>query len=158
MAPRTMSHGRTYPVAFDAAYEPMIGLPLDQLFSKRFGPFPPIVGTEQEGPGPWASAGQVRTIRTGDGGTMREELTSVDPPRQFTYDLRPLGGPMKPLIERVEGRWAFEPVGTGTRITWTWNVHPANRAAGLLLPAFAKAWQGYARRALDRMEPLLLAG
>ncbi len=152
---RTMSHSRTYPVAFDEAYAATLAVPLERLFDRRFAAIPAIRSVEQEGEGPWEHAGQVRAIHTADGGEMREELTSVDPPREFAYHLTPVGGPMKPLVAHVDGAWRFEPVGTGTRITWEWTVHAASGAAGLALPAFARMWQGYARRALDRLEELL---
>ena len=50
---------------------------------------------------------------------MREELTSVDPPRSFGYRL-PTSGPMAPLVGQVEGEWSFAPAGTGTEVTWRW--------------------------------------
>jgi hypothetical protein len=155
-SPAHMTRSRTYPVAVDDAFAGTLAVPLEALFSRRFGPLPPIVRVEQDGA--WERVGQVRTIHTGDGGEMREELTSLDAPRVFTYALTPQGGPMKPLVERVEGEWRFEPVGTGCRITWSWTVHPTSGAAGAGLPVFRRFWLGYARRGLDRLEELLLAG
>lgn len=155
---RTMACARTYPVAFDGAYEATIAVPLERLFNRRFGAIPAIVAVEPQDDEPWGRVGQVRTIRTADGGEMREELTAAGPPREFGYLLTPVGGPMKPLVDHVDGAWRFEPIGTGTRITWEWTVHATSGATGLALPAFARMWQGYARRALDRLEGLLLAG
>lgn len=51
-------------------------------------------------------------ILTG-GGSMREELVVVDPPRSFGYRLSEVHGAMGPLVEHVEGEWSFrrpEPV------------------------------------------------
>lgn len=155
-SPAHMTRSRTYPVAVDDAFTRTLAVPLEATFSRRFGPIPPIVRVEQDGP--WGTVGQVRTIHTGDGGEMREELTSLDAPRVFTYVLTPQGGPMKPLVGRVEGEWRFEPVGTGCRITWSWTVHPSSAAASAGLPVFRRFWLGYARRGLDRLEELLLAG
>lgn len=154
--PATMSRSRTYPVARDDAFARMLPMPLEQIFDHRFGPIPPIVRVEQDGE--WGTVGQIRTIHTGDGGEMREELTSLDAPERFGYLLTPRGGPMKPLIDRVEGEWRFDPIGTGCRITWTWTLHPRSAAGGAALPVFRRFWLGYARRALDRLEDRLLAG
>lgn len=151
----TMSRSRTYPVARDDAFTRMLPMPLEDVFDRRFGPLPPIVRVEQDGV--WGTVGQVRTIHTGDGGEMREELTVLDAPHRFTYRLVPRGGPMRPLVDHVDGEWVFEPVGTGCRITWTWTVHPTSGAAGVALPVFRRFWAGYARRALDRLEDRLLA-
>lgn len=155
-SPTTMSRSRTFPVAADDAFTRMLPMPLEDIFDRRYGPLPPITRVEQDGA--WATTGQVRTIHTSDGGEMREELTSVDAPHRFTYELTPQGGPMKPLVARVEGEWRFEPVGTGCRITWSWTIHPTSAAAGVGLPVLRRFWLGYARRALDHLEELLLAG
>ena len=154
-APLHVSACRTYPVAFDGAYERTITWPLEELFHRRFGPIPPIVRTDQDGV--WGTVGQVRTIHLGDGGSMQERLTVADGPDVFGYEITGITGPMKPLAARIEGTWAFEPVGTGTRITWSWVIHPKSAASALVLPLFGKIWEAYARRALDHLETLLLA-
>ena len=153
-APRFVSCSRTYPVALSEAYERTITWPLEELFERRFGPIPPISGTDQDGE--WGSVGQVRTIHTADGGSMQERLVVADPPNEFGYQITDVTGPMKPLVDHIDGTWAFEAVGTGCRITWSWTIHPRSSAAALALPAFAKIWEGYARRALDHLDELLL--
>ena len=153
-SPHRVSCSRTYPVALAEAYERTITWPLEELFHKRFGPIPPISGTDQDGT--WGTVGQVRTIRTADGGTMQERLVVAEPPNEFGYVITDVTGPMKPLVDHIEGTWAFEPVGTGCRITWSWTIHAKSSAAALALPAFGKIWQGYAKRALDHLEALLL--
>ena len=153
-SPLHVSSSRTYPVALDEAYRRTIVWPLEELFHKRFGPIPPITGTDQDGV--WGTVGQVRTIHLSDGGSMQERLVVADPPNEFGYEITGITGPMKPLAARIEGTWAFEAVGTGTRITWSWTIHAKSSASALVLPAFGKIWKGYARRALDHLEELLL--
>ena len=53
--------------------------------------------------------------------------------------------------------WRFEPVGTGTRIEWTWIIHPASKVSAMVLPGLRWLWQGYARQSLDRLEQLMVA-
>jgi len=153
-SPLHVSHSRTYPIPADRAYELTIAWPLDELFDTRFLAIPPITGTDQDGV--WGTLGQVRTIHTGDGGSMREELVVVDAPHEFGYEITKLTGPMKPLASKIEGTWAFDEVGTGCRITWSWVIHPATSVGALALPVFGVLWKGYARRALDHLEELLL--
>ena len=155
-SPLHVSCSRTYPVALDDAYARTLTWPLDELFDKRYGPIPPIVGTDQDGE--WGTLGQARTIRTSDGGSMREQLVQVDPPNVFAYEITQVTGPMKSLASLIEGSWAFAEVGTGCRITWSWTIHPASAASSLILPVFGRLWKGYAGRALDHLEVLLLAG
>lgn len=154
-SPLRVSRSRTYPVPVGETFALTLSMPLDELFSRRFGPLPPIKGTTQDGV--WSTAGQVRTVHLADGGSMREHLVDVDPPNSFSYELTEVTGPMKPIAARVDGTWSFEAVGSGSRITWTWTIHPAGRLGRVVLPVFGLLWQGYARRSLDRLEPLLLA-
>lgn len=156
-SPLHVSCARTYPVPLDRAYERTITWPLEELFHRRFGPIPPITGTEPAQDGEWGTVGQRRTIRTSDGGSMVEQLVLVDAPNRFGYEITGLTGPMKPLASRIEGTWAFEAVGSGSRITWSWTIHPASSASALVLPVFGRLWKGYARRALDHLEGLLLS-
>ncbi|WP_421117853.1 SRPBCC family protein [Aquihabitans daechungensis] len=153
-SPLHVSCSRTYPVALAEAYERTITWPLEELFHQRYGPIPSIKGTDQDGV--WGEVGQVRTIHTADGGSMQERLVTADPPNEFGYEITGVTGPMKPLVDHIEGTWAFEAVGTGSRITWSWTIHARSSVSALALPAFGKIWKGYARRALDHLEELLL--
>ena len=153
-SPRTVSSSRTYPVALEEAFDRTLAWPLPELFPTRYLAIPPIVRVDQDGE--WLEAGQSRVIHTSDGGSMRERLVVVDRPRSFSYQLTELTGPMKPLVSLVEGTWAFAPVGTGTRISWSWTIHPVSAVGAVALPVFGWMWQGYAARALDHLEDLLL--
>lgn len=152
--PRTVSSSRSFPVALEEAFDRTLAWPLPELFPARYLAIPPIVRVDQEGP--WLHVGQARTIHTSDGGSMREQLVEVDPPRSFSYELTELTGPMKPLVSRVQGTWAFAPLGTGTRISWSWTIHPRSSLGAAALPVFGWMWRGYAARALDHLEDLLL--
>lgn len=149
-----LSHSRAVPVPVEDAYDGVLEHPLPELFRRRMLAMPPI--REVRGQvGPWREVGQTRTIVLADGGTMLETLTSVERPQSFGYSIGDVHGPMKPLVAGVEGRWTFAPVGTGTRVTWEWDVTPT--APGrLLMPAFARMWRGYARQALEEVESVLL--
>ena len=153
---RAMACSRTCPVPVADAFARTLGLPLEQVFHRRFGPIPPISGTTQDGE--WATSGQVRTVQLADGGSLREELITVEPPSRFTYRLSEVTGPMRPLASHIDGSWTFVPAGTGTRVTWGWTVHPRSELVGrVVLPVFARLWTGYARRALDELDALLVA-
>jgi hypothetical protein len=153
--PLELTQSRTYPVAVERAYDVVLSTPLPALFSRRYAAMPPIREVRDQ-QGPWATVGQSRTIRLADGGTIRETLTEVDRPRAFGYRLADVTGPMKPLVAEVEGRWSFEPAGTGTQVTWAWTVHPRATVGRLAMPVFARMWRGYARQALEELEPILV--
>jgi hypothetical protein len=148
-----LSASHTVPLPREDAFDRVLVAPLEQVFARRFGPIPAIRRTDQQGA--WGTLGQERTIEFTDPGSVRERLTVVERPHRFGYTLSDVVGPMKLLIAEVEGLWSFEPDGTGTRVTWSWTVHPAYSVGRMAMPLFARAWQGYARRSLARLETLV---
>lgn len=150
-----LEYSRTYPLTVEQAFDGVLPMPLERLFNRRYGPIPPIKSVDGP-PDRWGTVGQERTVHLADGGSMREKLTRVDRPHAFGYVLSDVAGPMKSLAARVEGRWSFEPAGTGTRITWSWTVQPASALGGLAMPVFGRLWRGYARQAMERIEDLLV--
>lgn len=151
-----VQESRAVPVPVEQAYGFVLPEPLTAIFDSWYGPLPSIKEvTGQDGD--WGTVGQSRTIHTSDGGTMREQLTTVEPHQRFGYTLTEITGPMKFLVGSVDGMWSFEPVGTGVRITWSWTLHPASQFADVAMPLFGWLWKGYARQSLEQIEKLLLA-
>lgn len=149
-----LSQSRAVPVPVEEAFDRVLPHPLPAVFSRRNLAIPPIKGVRGQA-GEWGTAGQTRTILLADGGTMLETLTAVDRPRSFDYTITEVTGAMKPLVSTALGRWSFEPAGTGTRITWTWELTPT--AVGrYAMPVFGAMWNGYARKALEEIERILL--
>jgi len=138
------------------AFDAVLPLPLPSLFSRRYAALPAIREVREQD-GEWGSVGQTRTIVLADRSTMRETLVSVVRAESFGYRIDQLHGPMRPLACSVDGLWTFEEAGTGVRITWSWTVHPATAATALLMPAFGRMWQGYARQALEQLEGLIVS-
>ncbi|HEY0950485.1 SRPBCC family protein [Nocardioides sp.] len=151
----SLEHSRTFPVDVERAFDVLLPTPLPELFTRRYAAIPAIREVRDQ-QGPWGTVGQTRTIVLADGGTLRETLTSVDRPRAFGYRITDPTGPMKPLVTEVEGAWRFDPAGTGVRISWAWTVHPRGVPGRLVMPVFARMWQGYARRAMQQIEWLLV--
>ena len=150
-----LAASRTYPVTVERAFDVTLATPLTGLFSRRYAAIPAIREVRDQA-GEWATAGQTRTIRLADGGSIRETLTAVDRPDRFTYRLSDISGPMKPLVTGVEGRWLFAPAGDGARVTWAWTVQPRGPLGRAAMPVFARMWRGYARQALEELEHILV--
>jgi hypothetical protein len=146
---------RVIPVPAEEAFHRTLPIPLPDLFNRWHGPIPPIREVRDQ-VGAWHAAGQTRTVRLAGGGSMREELTSVDPPRSFGYTLSHIKGPMAALVNVVEGAWIFVPAGTATRVTWRWTIQARSAVAAPLLPAFGAIWKGYARRSLENLSTQLV--
>ncbi len=156
MTTRRLQSSRTFPVSVEHAYDTVLVEPLTEIFSRRFGVIAPISDvTGQDGQ--WGtSVGQTRTIRLSDGATVFETLAALDRPNSFGYTITNITGKMKPLVVGATGTWTFEPAGTGVRITWAWDVTPTPKLGRLAMPIFARQWSGYARKAMDQIEMLLL--
>jgi Polyketide cyclase / dehydrase and lipid transport len=153
--PITIDSSRAVPVGLQQAFEGTLPLPLTTIFSRRFALLPPIKEVRDQH-GAWGQSGQSRMIITSDGGTMRELLTDVQPPHSFSYRLTDITGPLRPLVQSIDGRWEFAPKGTGTEITWRWTLHPRH-AGAVILPLITMMWRGYARQALELLSEQLLA-
>jgi hypothetical protein len=153
--PLVVEQYRAIPVSQEAAFRGTVPIPLPTLFHRWYGPIPPIKAVRDQ-TGAWDAVGQTRTVVLTGGGSMREELTSYDPPASFGYRLTDVKGPLAPLVDHVEGLWAFAPVGTGTKVTWRWTIHPRTAFAAPLLPVFGRLWLGYARASLEELSDQLL--
>jgi hypothetical protein len=150
-----LTHSRTFPAEVEHAFDKVLPHDLSELFSRRYAAIPPVTSVRDQ-IGPWGTPGQTRTIALADGGTMCEELLAVDRPMRFAYRITGITGPMRPLVSSLDGVWAFEPAGTGVRITWSWSVRPAGRLGQMAMPVFRRMWEGYARQAFGTIERLLV--
>ncbi len=149
-----VEQSRVIAVPVEDAFAGTMPLPLPQLFRHWYGPIPPIKEVLGQ-TGAWEAAGQTRIVRLTGGGSMREELTSIEPPQSFGYRLTEITGPLAPLVRFVEGRWQFSPTATGTTVTWRWIIRPRSALAAPAMPVLGRLWKGYAQRALAQLATLL---
>ena len=153
--PISVEQSRAIPVDVQHAFDGTLQLPLPILFCRRYALLPPVKQVRGQ-IGAWGQVGQMRTVVTSDGGTMREVLTDVAAPHSFDYQLSDITGPMRPLVDTIDGRWEFTSKGTGTLITWRWTLHPRGFGAPLM-PVVIKMWLNYAKQSLEHLSELLLA-
>jgi len=155
MSPVTFEQSRAIPVEPRPAFEATLPVPLTAIFSRRYLLLPPIKEVRGQD-GVWGHVGQSRTVVTTDGGSMREVLTAVDPPHSFRYHQSDISGPLRPLVDSIDGHWEFAIKGTGTLVTWRWTVYPKG-VGGRVMPLIILMWRGYARQALELLSDHLLA-
>lgn len=153
--PLVVEQSRAIPVAQEQLFRDMVPMPLPTLFHRWYGPIPPIKAVRDQ-TGDWDAVGKSRTVVLSGGGSMREQLTSYDEPRSFGYTLSEVKGAMAPLVDHVEGLWSFEPIGTGTKVTWRWTIHPRSAFTAPALPVFGRLWLGYARQSLEELSNQLV--
>jgi Polyketide cyclase / dehydrase and lipid transport len=150
-----VEQSRAIPVDVQQAFDLTLPVPLTTIFRRRYAVLPPISEVRGQD-GIWGETGQTRTVVTTDGGTMREQLVEVDPPHSFDYRLNNITGPMRPLVDSVDGRWEFTQAGTGTLVTWRWTLHPRGFGSPFM-PVFCRMWRSYARQALEELSDVLIA-
>ncbi|WP_375431872.1 SRPBCC family protein [uncultured Friedmanniella sp.] len=148
--PTTVRRTGSIAAPVEAVFEATLSLPLPQLYARRYGPMPPIVEVRDQ-QGAWETIGQTRVFVTADGGTMREEMLTLDPPREFSNRLTVLSGPFKPVVRAIEESWSFRAVGATTEATWEWNLHARSAPARLLVPLVGRLWRGYAGGVLAQL-------
>lgn len=135
----------------EVAFQSLLDAPLEELFPTRSGLIPPVRGSEGQD-GAWGSVGQTRTVVLADGSRNLETLTKVERPGDYRYALTDFTGPMRLLVRRVEGRFAFETAPEGTQVSWSWVLHPTNPAARLAFPVLAASWRTMARNMWPRFQ------
>ena len=149
-----VQQSRVIPVSVDDAFAGTLPMPLTTIFSHWYGPIGPIKEVRDQ-TGEWDAPGQTRLVVLTGGGSMHEELTSVDPPHSFGYALTGVTGPLGLLVGRADGEWRFTPSGSATTVTWRWNIHARSALTAPLLPALGLLWKGYARKSLETLSALL---
>lgn len=141
----------------DVAFDRVLGDRLTGFFDRGHLLLPAIDDTVTlTGTGRWGSeVGQSRRIVLADGGTMVETVRTVDAPGATTYAMSDLTGPFAVLFSGVLGEWTFAPIAGGTRVTWRWRLRPRNVLGRVAAPIIARMWQGYAGKALERIQQAL---
>jgi Polyketide cyclase / dehydrase and lipid transport len=149
-----VEQSRVIPVGVAQAFAGTLPLPLATIFNRWYGPIPPIKEVRDQ-TGEWDAPGQTRVVVMSGGGSMREELTSLDPPHSFGYVLTQIAGPLGLLVGRADGQWSFAASGSATTVTWRWNIHARSALTAPLLPVLGLLWKGYARKSLETLSAVL---
>jgi hypothetical protein len=142
----------------ESAYDALCAAPLEKLFTTRSGPIPPVSRVDGQ-VGAWGSGpGQSRTVVLSDGSGNLETLVGADRATQdYRYQLTDFQGPFKNLISSIDGQFTFVPEAGGTRVTWSWNLHPVNAVTRLVLPVVGFFWNKYAAAMWPRYAALVTA-
>jgi hypothetical protein len=126
----------------EVAYDAVMAAPLEEILGQRSGLIPGIARCEGQD-GAWGTVGQTRTIVTTDRGKTLETLVLADRPDDYRYLITDVRGMTKPLISTIDGRFTFVPEGSGTRVTWSWTIHPT--ALGRpVIPVMGFFWRRWA--------------
>ena len=145
-APYLLSTSHVVPSSIERAMAVLFDVRLEDLFTERGGLIPHIKETRGDR---WSEVGDTRTVVLADGSTNTETLVGLERPTSYRYRLSDFTGPMRMLVERVDGEFMFSPSGDGTRATWSWAVYPKNGLTRLTMPLLGRSWRTFG----DRMWP-----
>jgi hypothetical protein len=154
MSGHRVETSRVVAVEPTVAFDRLMGVPLSDVFTRRYAAFPAVKEVTGE-PDVWGIVGQTRTIVLADDGRLRETLTSVDRPDGFSYVLDEIEGPLRHFVHTIEGAWTITAEGLGARIAWAWTFYPKASPARLTTSVIGRMWKGYADRALIELETIL---
>lgn len=148
MKPVTVTVEGTAATSAQAAFDAVVPIELASAFT-GWGPFPAVTGVEHQ-PGAWDAAGKTRTVLLKGGGKMRERLVEYEPPMRCAYEVLPHAGPLRHLVERINGQFVFRELHLGqTSIAWTYEFVPRRRSRPVLL-LLAPLWRRYALALMER--------
>jgi hypothetical protein len=113
----------------------------------RFGPLPAVVRVTDQSAA-FTEPGARRTLHLSDGGTVTEEVVTIDAPRFHSYQLTGFQKLFGHLVRTARADWVFSPDPRGVRIRWTYTFY-ALRGRGVLVSAIVLVlWAAYMRRVL----------
>lgn len=145
-APYLLTSSTVVQAPVEVAFDGIMNAPLDELFPHRAGIIPQVKEVTGQ-VGPWATVGQTRSVITADGHSNTETLVTYDRAGgNYQYRLSDLTGPLKMVVARVDGRFTYVPEGAGTRVTWSWTLHPTNGVTRAFLPVMGFFWRQYAAK------------
>jgi Polyketide cyclase / dehydrase and lipid transport len=146
VAPYLLSSSTVVQAPIEVAFDGIMNAPLEELFPKGAGIIPAVKECTGQ-VGPWATVGQTRKVVTADGNSNTETLVTYDRSGGlYQYRLSDLTGPLKALVAGVDGQFTYVAEGSGTRVTWSWTMHPTNAVTRALLPVMGVFWRQYAAK------------
>ena len=111
--------------------------------------FPGLRDGSYDSPEPHG-VGSLRRVRVAGAGTYRETIVAWDEPRRWAWRV---DATTLPLADALVEDWTLEPLGSTTRVTWTFAVDPKSwfglglkLAPGVLQRVFDRAMSNLARR------------
>jgi hypothetical protein len=155
--PYLLSSSTVVPASPDAAFDAVLGAPLEDLFAERAGLIPAVRECQGQ-EGAWGTVGQTRTIVLADGSTNLETLVAADRPGNYRYQISEISGPLNALVAGIDGQFSIAPEGTGSRVTWSWWLMPTNAVTRLFIPVLAFFWRQYAAKMWPRYAARLATG
>jgi uncharacterized protein YndB with AHSA1/START domain len=156
-------------MALEAQAEIEIAKPVDEVFALatscagfprfllRMGPIPAVASAELVGAAEPKAGGRRRLV-LGDGSTMDEEILAYERPSHHRYRwASPPAPPFSWLVRGATGDWVFSPLGSGTRVRWTYSFEPASSLAALFARPVVAIFQRWMQRGLVRLRELLVS-
>jgi hypothetical protein len=116
-------------------------------FYPKFRMIPATVRVEGQ-TGAWDAVGQTRVLHLSDGSAVRETTKNVERPHFFAYELTEFTKAFGPIVDHARAEWRFEPVESGTLITWTYTFFGRPGRGWIVSLIVRLAWAAYMRKVM----------
>ena len=101
--------------------------------------------------GNWRHPGSARIVKFDDGLEAREEAVALSRPNYFAYQLSDFTGPMGDMVDFAFAEFVFTPIGSRTKVRWTYAFRPKE---GQLVAVQAFVADGWVAWMHSYIEPL----
>lgn len=90
--------------------------------------------------GDWSHPGSARIVKFDNGLEAREEVMHLIRPNYFAYQLSDFTGEMGEMVELAFAQFVFTPIGSRTRVRWTYAFRPKEGQLDAVQAFVADGW------------------
>ncbi len=138
-----LSYSRTYATTPESAYDSLIHVSLPDVLGHRSLVIPGIREV-RVGPTGWARSVTSGPSSSTTGRPRAKSWSWRKPPHQFGYRITELHGSAGPSGGIHRRPRLFVAEGSGTTITWSWNLHPRGLQGRVAMLTFGPMWRRWA--------------
>jgi|GEM_PF-3166307 len=102
--------------------------------------------------GDWSHPGSVRIVKFDNGLEAREEVVALIRPNYFAYQLSDLTGPLGDVVEFAFAEFVFTPVGSRTKVRWTYTFRPKDGQLDAVQAFISDVWVAWMQGYIDTLK------
>ncbi|MEL6467814.1 MAG: SRPBCC family protein [Pseudomonadota bacterium] len=102
--------------------------------------------------GDWSHPGSARIVKFDDGLEAREEVVALIRPSYFAYQLSDFTGPMGDMVDFAFAEFVFTPIGSRTKVRWTYAFRPKEGQLEAVQAFVANGWVDWMKSYIDTLK------
>lgn len=157
-------------MAIEVRAETLVARPVGEVFeeaagrveslAKYFTGYAPLIPGIREASfdhGAKPAPGALRTVKLTDGTTIKERVLEFEAPRVHGYDMAEMNALQRLICTNMVSRWTFAPEGEGTRVVWSYAIHPKGALMGPVAWLVSRFFEKAMQRCLDNVRAAMPA-